>query len=241
MCNLVKKFEKNWMEETRRQASLGLRAREFLLRWGEFSDAYVQQAEFMCPSNQKSVKDWLNTVMFGLILTIATPCFAISLFIFDISTNISDDVFITSLWVAGVFSIVAISLNIPIKHALISIKPGTHNLIALSYLFVSNFLISYSFRNLFGVDVIPFECIFISMFGILISNKIFLDTKFIRTVDPRSGKLVWTSLRPYMALPPSLRFSEKAKSDSARALSMIFLCYIYGLACTFTRLCVSIL
>ena len=41
--DLVKKFETNWNEETKRQIDMAKRAREILLRWGEFSEQYVER------------------------------------------------------------------------------------------------------------------------------------------------------------------------------------------------------
>ena len=36
MESLVEKFSTQWTEETERQRSMSVRAREILLRWGEF-------------------------------------------------------------------------------------------------------------------------------------------------------------------------------------------------------------
>ncbi len=42
--NLVKKITSQWKKETERQDSMSVRAREILLRWGEFSNEYVKEA-----------------------------------------------------------------------------------------------------------------------------------------------------------------------------------------------------
>ena len=44
ITDLVRQFEMNWKEETRRQIDISTRTRELLLRWGCFSEQYVERA-----------------------------------------------------------------------------------------------------------------------------------------------------------------------------------------------------
>ena len=48
MHDVVNRFKTNWNEETKRQNDMARRAREILLRWGSFSEDYVERAELLC-------------------------------------------------------------------------------------------------------------------------------------------------------------------------------------------------
>jgi hypothetical protein len=69
MTDLVRKFENNWNEETRRQNDMAKRAREILLRWGCFSEDYVERAELLCDGKDREQRQWWYTP--GLILIVA--------------------------------------------------------------------------------------------------------------------------------------------------------------------------
>ena len=60
--SLVKKFSSHWKEETERQESMSVRAREILLRWGEFSTEYVKEARLLKQENEESGWMWWSLV-----------------------------------------------------------------------------------------------------------------------------------------------------------------------------------
>ena len=70
--DLVKQFEENWNEETQRQKDMAKRASEILLRWGSFSEDYVERAELLCdlPEEKittKRVSLWVLILVVGVI------------------------------------------------------------------------------------------------------------------------------------------------------------------------------
>ena len=74
--DLVKKFETNWKEETKRQNDMAKRAREILLRWGSFSEDYVERAELLCDLKQGK-KAWWYLPSLAFIVTIFAPMIAV--------------------------------------------------------------------------------------------------------------------------------------------------------------------
>ena len=100
MTNLVKKFEQNWAEESKRQRSMGKRARELLLRWGCFSEQYIEKARFL----NGQVKTPYS--FFAAIIFIA-PLLAIVPFTFEIDVK---KVGLSSMWLSLTLSAVRVIL-----------------------------------------------------------------------------------------------------------------------------------
>ena len=75
--DLVKQFENNWNEETQRQKDMAKRVSEILLRWGSFSEDYVERAELLCdlPEEKTTTK---KVSLWVLILVVAIIAPAIS-------------------------------------------------------------------------------------------------------------------------------------------------------------------
>eukprot|EP00938_MAST-03A_sp_MAST-3A-sp1_P005835 g5835.t1 len=61
MHDVVERFKENWQSECDRQMNMAKRAREILLRWGEFSEEYVERAGFLR-------EDHDDSTLFGTIL-----------------------------------------------------------------------------------------------------------------------------------------------------------------------------
>ena len=66
MTDLVSQFERNWKKEEERQRNMAVRARELLLRWGSFSEDYVERAELLCDvdRNDGKRKSWIVLAIF---------------------------------------------------------------------------------------------------------------------------------------------------------------------------------
>ena len=68
MTKLINQFADNWKGEVKKQKSMSKRAREILLRWGCFSEDYVEKAELLCDSGVKNRRSWvLLSVLVGMI------------------------------------------------------------------------------------------------------------------------------------------------------------------------------
>ena len=76
MRRLVNQFAKDWKGEVEKQKSMDKRAREILLRWGSFSEDYVERAEMLCDLKQNENMWWyLPIVVFSI--TVFAPIIAI--------------------------------------------------------------------------------------------------------------------------------------------------------------------
>jgi len=93
MDNLVTHFKTNWEEEKRRQKSIAKRAREILLRWGEFSEQYVEKAKFLV-DDEDEPDVWIRFL--GIV--VLAPMIAVLPFIFEIVNDPSENMWLTSLW-----------------------------------------------------------------------------------------------------------------------------------------------
>ena len=54
MFQLINQFTDDWKGEVEKQKTMSKRAREILLRWGCFSEDYVERAELLCDSSRSS-------------------------------------------------------------------------------------------------------------------------------------------------------------------------------------------
>jgi hypothetical protein len=69
MHKVIERFTSDWKEESKRQNDMAKRAREILLRWGCFSEDYVERAELLCTRKDREERRWWY--MPGLIVTVA--------------------------------------------------------------------------------------------------------------------------------------------------------------------------
>jgi len=77
MTKLIHQFADNWKGEVEKQNTMSKRAREILLRWGCFSEDYVEKAELLCDSGVTSRRSWvLLSVLVGVIapMIAVLPC-----------------------------------------------------------------------------------------------------------------------------------------------------------------------
>ena len=56
MINLINQFTNDWKGEVEKQKTMSKRAREILLRWGCFSEDYVERAELLCDKDDDGEK-----------------------------------------------------------------------------------------------------------------------------------------------------------------------------------------
>jgi len=113
---LIERFKKNWQEESKRQVSMGKRARELLLRWGEFSERYMKTAGFLEESNNsKSYHGICSTLGRLFMISFVAPAIAIIPFLFNITDDPSDSVLMTSVWIGCVVSFIPFSFNFPFR------------------------------------------------------------------------------------------------------------------------------
>ena len=78
---LVKRFVLNWKEESRRQKDMATRTREILLRWGSFSEDYVERAELLCDLNDKKRTSRIHLIFIVVFVTVLSPLMAVIWFV----------------------------------------------------------------------------------------------------------------------------------------------------------------
>jgi hypothetical protein len=101
ITDLVKQFEENWKQETRRQMDMATRTREILLRWGCFSEDYVERAELLCDS--KDVKHRRRSwVLLSIIVGVIPPMVGVLPFLVSLEKDgmdpARDQLFVSSVW-----------------------------------------------------------------------------------------------------------------------------------------------
>jgi hypothetical protein len=78
MTNLIDQFCGDWKGEVEKQNTMSNRAREILLRWGCFSEDYVERAELLCDSGGKNKRSWM---MLSVLIGVIIPMIAVLPFI----------------------------------------------------------------------------------------------------------------------------------------------------------------
>ena len=98
--SLVDKFATRWKEEMERQQSMSTRAREILLRWGEFSNEYVKEARLLKQKDEESGWMWRS---FGKIvgLSVFGALIAVVPFVLKVTDECVDSMMGHSIWIGG--------------------------------------------------------------------------------------------------------------------------------------------
>jgi hypothetical protein len=113
ITDLVKQFEENWKEETRRQMDMATRTREILLRWGCFSEDYVERAELLC--DRKDLKHRRRSwVLLSIIVGVIAPMMGILPFVFSLEDDgmdpTRDRLIVSSVWIGFILTYVLLNV-----------------------------------------------------------------------------------------------------------------------------------
>ena len=141
--DLVAKFETNWNEETRRQSDMAVRAREILLRWGCFSEDYVDRAGFL-ESADKTLS-WSHAILRLVCIGVLAPSLAILPFAFEVTSDPSEDEFVRTLWFGLVTAVIPILFGSPLRHEFARIPYGKHDILFITFLTLNHALVSCTF------------------------------------------------------------------------------------------------
>jgi len=217
MTDLVKQFEENWKEETKRQSDMATRTRELLLRWGSFSESYVERAELLCDSDD--VKDRRSWIFLSLIVGVIIPATSVMPFVFSLEEDgedpSRDGLVVSSVWLGICVSIVGAATIHGCVHAFVNIPLGLHTVLdcfARSSICV---FISIVFRNMISSTVIPLEMLIVSFLGVLLFTIFFKVTNCIPIRDTRTKQTKMWQIGQYF-LPASHRFDPKVTADVMR-------------------------
>ena len=101
MKKLVHQFANDWKGEAEKQKSMSKRAKEILLRWGEFSEQYVERAGFLSEDSETWSERF--TTIGRMLLLLVSPVFSLYLFWFDVP---EDSTLLGSIFVASAACVV---------------------------------------------------------------------------------------------------------------------------------------
>ena len=140
ITDLVTKFETNWKEESQRQIDMSARAREILLRWGCFSEQYVERAGFLESGNSSDLigKTLVRMFYMGMI----APILGMVPFAFEVTSDPSEDVIVTSLFFGVVTALIPVLFGAPYRNGFARIPYGYHNFLDVFILTVDHFVVS---------------------------------------------------------------------------------------------------
>ena len=103
-ASLMDKLLENWEAEIEKQKSMSKRAREILLRWGCFSEDYVERAELLCDIERKDGKrrSWFLLIF---DVGVVAPLISVIPFLFALEKDgtadpSKDGLMLSSVWVA---------------------------------------------------------------------------------------------------------------------------------------------
>ena len=108
MVKLINQFTDDWKGEVEKQKTMSRRAREILLRWGTFSEDYVERAELLCDNNDEKRKSW---IVLSLLVGVVAPMVAVVPFLFALEKDGEDDpsrdaLMMSSVWMGCVLGYV---------------------------------------------------------------------------------------------------------------------------------------
>ena len=88
--DLVKQIEENWNDEVKKQNDMARRAHDILLRWGSFSEDYVERSELLCdlPKEKKKLTTKRHSLwILILVVAVIAPFVALIPFTFALEGN----------------------------------------------------------------------------------------------------------------------------------------------------------
>ena len=103
MSDMIKTFSEDWKGEVEKQKTMGKRAREILLRWGCFSENYVERAELLCDSERRNIRQ-RSWVRLCFLVGLVTPMISMLPFLFSLESDDKDPskdaLIVSSVWLA---------------------------------------------------------------------------------------------------------------------------------------------
>ena len=106
MHDVVNRFKNNWNQETKRQKDMSRRARELLLRWGCFSEDYVERAELLCDVDGENSDKRRSSAVLGMLVGVVAPMVAVIPYLFALESDgqdpSKDGLMVSSVWLGCV-------------------------------------------------------------------------------------------------------------------------------------------
>ena len=190
-ASLMDNLLENWEAEIEKQKTMSKRVREILLRWGCFSEYYVERAELLCDFDGNNGMR-RSCVMLALFVGAIVPMVSSIPFLFalveDGKDPSKDGLVLSSVWLALILSCLTVSNLHAVNLAFANIPLGGHTLSACVVTSAAIFFLSFSLRNLAGV-LVPFESFFVGTLSFIFCDIVFGMVKFIPVKDKQMGQI----------------------------------------------------
>ena len=162
------------------------RAREILLRWGQFSNEYLEESKRLKDSSSSRI-EFADITRF-LLVSLLGPILPVVLFLFswqegDPSKN---GLIQTSFFTGTLCSIIFVTYVHGINLAFAKIPMGIHFVSAVVATAVLTISSSLVLRQLVG-SIVPFELFAITFFGFSVGQVLYSKLKLIPVKDSRTG------------------------------------------------------
>jgi len=213
MTKLINQFADDWKGEVKKQISMSKRAREILLRWGCFSEDYVERAELLCDSGINDRRSW---ILLSVVVGVIAPIIAILPYMFALGGDgedpSKDGLVVSSLWLGCIeayvkiyfvcalifvcsltlffmsfYSFLVVILLHAMNLAFAKIPLGGHTVCACVAVSAVCVLISILLRSSLAT-IVPFEALFVGILGFIATEILFGMIKFIPVKDKRTGQ-----------------------------------------------------
>eukprot|EP00938_MAST-03A_sp_MAST-3A-sp1_P000488 g488.t1 len=219
MHSVVNRFKTNWNDETERQKDMSRRARDILLRWGTFSEVYVERAELLCDHNDEKRKSWM---VLSMLVGVVAPTVAVVPFLFALEKDGEDDpsrdaLMMSSVWMNCVLGFQVIMLLHGLNLAFAKIPIGGHTVCACVASSVIAVCGSVSLRSIIET-IIPFEVVFVGILTLILGDILYGMIKFIPVKDERTGQTKRWAIGTWLHMPASHRFDLKARARVKRGI-----------------------
>jgi hypothetical protein len=252
--SLVDKFATRWKEETERQQSMSARAREILLRWGEFSNEYVKEARLLKQEDEESGWMWSS---FGklLVLSIVGMLIPTIPFVLKITDACVDSLIGHSIWYGGknrfitlshsniygsltvimlqhfqtvIVSIIATLGSAFLNFTYLSVPFGWHTVRFNLYMGILNACLVFLFRLASSNRVPPFLSMYVPITCKLFCSY-FYKIPFFKHRDERDNRIERYGIEPWMKYPKSMRFDTKLTNEAQRLRKFNGITYTFAL------------
>jgi len=184
---LVNQFANDWKGEVEKQKSMSKRVREILLRWGEFSEQYVERAGFLRKEN-----DVFRTLI-QMLLLLVCPVLTLYMFCFDVSDDPLENSNLSgSLFVGATFCIISSITSSILKVEFLGVTPGLYTILNIGKEFVQHFLLSCLLRLIFSP--FPLEILCTTIITVVVGDQILYGPKYVSATNPRTNEKVRLTL-----------------------------------------------
>lgn len=100
--DVVNRFALHWGVEQERQNNMATRARDILLRWGSFSEAYVDKAELLCDLKDCHNSGKKSCILLGFLVGAVAPSISVLPFVVPLLNDEDDPsrdgLIVSSIW-----------------------------------------------------------------------------------------------------------------------------------------------